>query len=331
MAADERNSREECEVIAAELQHRTTRRARLLLGQVLARLTGLKEQLQTPGQAPAQRDRQPTQSGHSGSGGGADASAEGMRRRFIEICMKHRHLGIPGVVFAEPHAPFVPPTWNGILVLAIAQNLSGTPKNVEHRQSTSDASPEAKVLRLGTGGKVQVGPWDDGALKLAVEAALSERAGETAVSNAILWSESEDPSKVPGPPLQRASVKVWAEMLPLLRPRVILTAGRAAFDVVRALAKLQGEPWLHVPLRFPGWRFGPRKLPFERARLLSKYPEVERAIQQHPDWLGVDPLRTIVFGCHAVEEAQGRCPDPPKQSKLSFPPLRLGRLGWAER
>ena len=46
-------------------------------------------------------------------------------------------------------------------------------------------------LMKKAGDGIGVSPWDDGSLKLAIEAALDVSEEETAVSNAVLWSQRD--------------------------------------------------------------------------------------------------------------------------------------------
>ena len=52
---------------------------------------------------------------------------------------------------------------------------------------------------------IGVQPWDDGSLKLAVEAALDLRVDETAVSNAVLWSITTEDGENANPTLELAT------------------------------------------------------------------------------------------------------------------------------
>src|SRR5258707_753290 len=52
--------------------------------------------------------------------------------------------GVP-VVIDEPYAPYIPPRWNGRLVVAEAQNLAG---DTEYVRRLKAATPEDRISRL---------------------------------------------------------------------------------------------------------------------------------------------------------------------------------------
>src|SRR3989442_14810132 len=109
-----------------------------------------------------------------------------LSKRLIRICQRHVLDSNSLVVVPEPYIPLIPEPWNGTLVLAEAQNLAG--KNGNYPIGLKAASSEARIRRLGRNGQVGVGPWDNGSLKLAVEAALQLRTAECAILNGIPWS-----------------------------------------------------------------------------------------------------------------------------------------------
>lgn len=78
------------------------------------------------------------------------------------------------VVFKEPYAPYIPPGWNGHLIVAEAQNLAG---NTDYIRQLNAASADEKMRRLywDAPGSLGIGPWDDGTLKLAAAAAWPDR------------------------------------------------------------------------------------------------------------------------------------------------------------
>jgi hypothetical protein len=134
----------------------------------------------------------------------------------------------------EPYIPFIPEHWNGVLILAEAQNHG---KAVKLRDGTlfldwlMSLSSIKRMQRLYHNpdypklGNIGIQPWDDGTLKIAVEAALNINADETAVSNACLWS-------APSEELKECSVRVWTDMLKILKPKKIVTAGSIANEII---------------------------------------------------------------------------------------------------
>ena len=103
----------------------------------------------------------------------------------IQVCQKHTLPEEVDVVIREPYLPYVPENWNGLLVLAEAQNLSKT--NEEYVSELRGMSSDDLYFRLSDPADLGIMPWDDGSLKLAVEAAFSKsdspvKAAEVAAS-----------------------------------------------------------------------------------------------------------------------------------------------------
>lgn len=232
------------------------------------------------------------------------------RSRMLDVCRKHVREDL-GSVFPEPYIPYLPATWNGLLVLAEAQNLSASNRGyVDELRARRAAHPEALLTRLGGEEGVGVGPWDDGVLKLAVEAALGVDAAQTAVSNAVPWSRLETPSRNIGPDkdVEAFAVEFWKELLPIIAPSEIVTAGKVAKLVIRrALPKSQRgrQVWWRLP--------SPNMLSrvsgmFDRSDLLSRYPEVAEVLVRQPDW--GPRLNDVFYACHAVS-LNRRAPEAP--------------------
>ena len=154
------------------------------------------------------------------------------RSELIEIC--HRHLvplTIPAIV-REPYIPFVPETWNGVLVLGEAQHLGK--KNLNYRMRLLDADQLTRLTRLRLeNGALGISPWDDGTLRFAVEAALGLLAEECAVSNAVPWSQvnENDDNANPSRELIKLAARFWEEMLPALAPARVIACGGIARSV----------------------------------------------------------------------------------------------------
>lgn len=206
---------------------------------------------------------------------------------LLDVC-DHHMLASEKVVVPEPYIPYVPPNgWNGILVLAEAQNLSSSKtrpyrESLEALHKAGDRQslynrlngdlPERSGLR-GIG----VGPWDDGTIKLAVAAIGGVQAvHQTAVSNAILWSTGDSAvSERIASGTKVRSVAFWRDLLSTLRPSQIWTFGATARMVMKRSVVEPGQL-----LAFPGPFL--RRLrtgyAFDIDRLLSAFPEVARAL-----------------------------------------------------
>lgn len=174
-------------------------------------------------------------------------------QQLVEVCLRHI-LPPPDepVVVPEPYIPYIPQSWNGALVLAEAQNLAD--RWGAYREVLLGWSPEERMARLGRrDGLLDVHPWDDGWLPMAIFVGFRLKPEETAVSNAILWSQTAKGTAEnarPSRALRRKSAEVWAELLGTLRPDHVVTSGTYAHEVLRSAG------WLgrHTALVFPGSR-----------------------------------------------------------------------------
>lgn len=224
---------------------------------------------------------------------------------LVEICRRHI-LRYPFVArFPEPYIPYIPRKWNRILVLAEAQNLGKRSPDVAWLES---ATPEERIRRLGRDGRIAIQPWDDGSLKLAVEAALSVRAAETAVSNGVLWSlvDDKDNNKNPTPDLIRKSTALWVELFSVMKPKSIISAGAIARRIVANALKQGHHKANYVAWPLPSPRvFSPVSNASNRAELLRRFPEVASVVQIRQEWIRERAPSKILFACLAVAAVNG--------------------------
>lgn len=217
----------------------------------------------------------------------------GMKKRLAAICARHL---LPDATVREAYIPFIPPRWNGVLVLAEAQNHGM--KSAEYLAWLRGLSPAERVNRLYRSHKeIGIRPWDDGSLKLAVEAALGKNAEETAVSNACLWSQVRTSGKNlnPSKAVERHSSLVWKGIFEVLAPRQVVTAGNVAKRVVEK-AGVKPLAW-----RLPAPNLSRMAGLFEESDLLRRYPEVVRVMKARPQWFESGYRRNkVFFMCHAV-------------------------------
>ena len=77
---------------------------------------------------------------------------------LVRICLEAALEPRPDLVLSEPYVPYVPADWNGILVLAEAQNLSRG--NQEYAARLRGLPPRERVLRLvqERGAGIGIGP-----------------------------------------------------------------------------------------------------------------------------------------------------------------------------
>ncbi len=239
---------------------------------------------------------------HAGPRGGEPVN---LTARLLNVLRRQRGFKNSHTVISQPYLPFVPPKWNRVLVLAEAQNVSDAHR--AYRETLLRWSASERLTRLGRrAGSLDVRPWDTGWLPLAVFL-LGEDPDRTAVSNAVLWSQitDEGANRTPSPALQVASAGCWREMLPLLRLRHLITAGKVALSVMTR-AGYRGR-W--TVLVFPG----PMNLSpwlarydhaFGRDRWLTAYPEVTKAHAEHPAWFAGSLRHKMLFACSVVSEGE---------------------------
>ena len=224
-----------------------------------------------------------------------------IEKNLLACCRKHI---LKDVVISEPYIPYIPNDWNGVLVLAESQNLSSS--HSDYVDYLNSLIPDKRMCRLGMyDDEIGVWPWDDGALKLAVEAAFSIKAEETAVSNAVLWSKRTDSeaNDNPNASMKDASVTLWTEMLDILKPKLklVVCSGNVADEVIER-TNWDGCKTKKRKLRLPSTQAMSRVSGmFEEDDLLMRYPEVKKVLDAHPKWgEGNYKRNKIFFACHAV-------------------------------
>jgi len=222
-----------------------------------------------------------------------------MTDKLIKICEKYILPASALAVVKEPYIPFLPKYWNGVLILAESQDLSK--KNASYVEWLNGLSASDRIKRLNLrNDSVGIQPWDDGTLKLAVEAALKIKASEVAVSNAVLWSQrvANDKNDNPDEKLQDLSSEIWKELLPILNPTLLVCCGKIAKGVIDST----GWTGKILNLRLPSQNAMSRVVGmFDEENMLSRYPEVNAVALKHPDWVGnTYRLNKISFACHAV-------------------------------
>ena len=113
--------------------------------------------------------------------------------RLIEICSLYQLPSYHDVIIREAYIPYIPLNWNGCLVLGESQNLSTTyGKYVEELRGMTK---QEKLTRLRGTNDLGIMPWDNGALKIAIKSAFNIDPASTAVSNAVLWSQTYNKTK----------------------------------------------------------------------------------------------------------------------------------------
>lgn len=230
---------------------------------------------------------------------------QAMLEALLAVC---RRYNAPDSIIRESYISYVPRDWNHILVLAESQNLN----HDEYVQYLNSLTRMEKMRRLYLKqDEVGVRPWDDGHLKLAVEAAFGKVAAKTAVSNAVPWSQRKAAGKNANPDndLQRLSSALWREMLGILQPKLVICSGKVAENVIKRTG-LSDDKIKKLQLPSPT-QLNRVSGMFDEDDLLIRYPEVKRVLDKHPEW-GEKPYRKnkIFFACHAVSRHKGNTTNP---------------------
>lgn len=226
---------------------------------------------------------------------------ESRKDELIRICLEFPAIQDLEVVISQPYIPWVPDNWNGLLVLAEAQNLSKT--NQGYVDQLRKMSAEEQVCRLCDPNNLGIEPWDDSSLKLAVEAALSESWNQTAVSNAVLWSQitATSANQTPSDELIVLSTRLWPQLLDVLQPKLVVSAGKIANGVVDVAKKRSSCSFEHIKLRLPSPNAMSRTSGmFKQADLLRRFPEVANVVSKYPKWVEKHALNKVFYACHAV-------------------------------
>lgn len=221
-----------------------------------------------------------------------------MHEALHRICERHILPESLGAVFAETYYPHLPEKWNGILVLAEAQNLADS-KSAYVRYLAA-LSPDDRIRRLNLGDGQGVMPWRDGSLPLGLAALLPDEPMEAyAVSNAVPWSLQEAPGRNANPNkalIEKARL-FWTEIFPELKPQLVVASGAIARDVV---ATTFDGPVLHIRLPSPNAMARVASL-FDPDDLLRRYPEVAQALDRLPWIKELSYLHNkIFFACHVL-------------------------------
>jgi hypothetical protein len=228
-----------------------------------------------------------------------------LEERIIEILKKFRIRNLldedhPTIVFPEPYLPYIPKNWNGILVLAEAQNLALRSQSYIDRLQLM--SIEDQINRLIDPDDLGVEPWDNGHIKLAVKALYPKiDIYEVGIGNAVPWSARENRRNVnPTNEMLKYSIRYWDvlfdkwELLKDLK-QIIVCGAKARYVIRNSINNADLE------LRLPSPNAIGRVCGmFEKKDLLNRYPEVlnaMKALSIQEEELG---LSQVFFACHAV-------------------------------
>lgn len=229
-----------------------------------------------------------------------------LRQKLVKECLNYgAYQGTTEVVVDIPYIPYIPENWNGILVVAEAQNLNiGDYANCSDVQKICRLYPDydgSKSYAIeGPFPKMDVKPWEDGSIPLALKAALGLNPYEIAVCNACLWSRRVgNRNKNPNNEMLVRSKDLWEDMWTDLDSYVtkVVCCGTKAlsvFDFAGEKLKELRHPSPNAMSRISGM--------FKIDDLLNRYPEVETAYQElrTDDILETCKQNKVFFACHAV-------------------------------
>jgi len=218
------------------------------------------------------------------------------RKALIDICQRSCADKSLKTTVPEPYIPYVPTRWNGVIVLAEAQNHSG-----DYLADLKKMSARRRFTRLGALSGVGVQPWDDGCLKAATAVVLGLNPENTAVSNGVLWSQlnSRGVNVNPGPDLIKKSGQLWTAMLEVLKPKCVVSAGRVSERVIKIAAKKCNTKFEHIVWPLPSPRvLRPLYGYLDENKVARRFPEIAKAKPRINCW--VDKPKRKMAVCYVA-------------------------------
>ena len=223
-----------------------------------------------------------------------------LRKKLIEICQSYgAYKGSTKVVVDTPYIPYIPDNWNGVLVLAEAQNLNiGDYREFTELQKICRLYPDQDCSKkyddLYPYSRLQIQPWQDGSIPLGLKAALDLDPYQTAVCNACFWSLRENGKNMnPNEEMQRQSRVLWREMWKELNCDIkrVICCG----SIAKSIFNFTERDCLRLP--------SPNALSrvsgmFTEEDLFKRYPEVKEVFANFKD--SAYRHNKIFYACHAV-------------------------------
>ena len=175
------------------------------------------------------------------------------------------------------------------------------------------------MQRLGKyQGELSIGPWDDGTIKLALQAIfegadLSLKLEDVAVSNAVPWTRKSKSSKNLNPDrqMQDKAADFWNKIFfDVWRPdiKVLVVLGNVAERVMRKAGILEkyAKNWLKLRLPSPN-AINRVSGMFCCDNLKARFPEVQKALHiLNMDERIEQYKMKVFFACHAVSLGTGK-------------------------
>lgn len=230
---------------------------------------------------------------------------EELKKALLNVCKNHCYQNAENVIVPEPYLPYVPENWNKILVLAESQS-SAYPQYWERvkKESTLERMQRLGKYREGVG----IGPWDDGTIKLALQAIfeganLNLKLEDVAVSNAVPWTRKSDDNRKnlrPDEQMEAKAAEFWKEFFHVWQPdvKVLVVLGNVAEGVMKQARILEKYRVLKLRLPSPNAINRVRGM-FDCVDLKIRFPEVERALNT----IEINEKQykmKVFFACHAV-------------------------------
>ena len=223
-------------------------------------------------------------------------------KEYISICREFSDNAPAEVIIQEPYLPYIPEKWNGVLVLAEAQNLSKKADQYINKLKNSTSEDRIKRLYLHDDG-LGIQPWDDGTLKLALKAMVRDiDIREVAVSNSVPWScvNEKRNNKNPTSEMTQKANEFWKALFDLWNPdiKLIVVLGNIADQVIKGTTRAEV-----FRLRLPSPNYIQRiSGMFSDKDLLARHPEVGEAKEYlEKEYPKIMPKPWQVFyACHAV-------------------------------
>ena len=249
---------------------------------------------------------------------------EDQEKALLEVCRKYTSDAPENVIFPEPYLPYQPENWNGILVLAESQVIRD--KEEDYAKWLQKLTPEQRMTRLrrkdpippypDKRDKIGIGPWDDGTIKLALQAIfkgakLGLELENVAISNAVPWTRKSGGKNLnPGEEMQVKAAKFWEEIVAVWKPdiKALVVLGNVAERVMRKAGVLEKykKNWLKLRLPSPN-AINRVSGMFETDDLNARFPEVRGALNTLEMGENVQQYKMkVFFACHAVSLGVGK-------------------------
>lgn len=245
---------------------------------------------------------------------------EDQEKALLEVCKKYTSEAPENVLFNEPYLPYVPEDWNGILVLAESQMIRNEKDKYAQWLQELKSKPEYVMTRLGRKeprppyedgpDKIGVGPWDDGTIKLALQAIfigakLKLRLEDVAVSNAVVWTRKGNGKNLnPDKQMEAKAAEFWKQVFDIWNPdiKALILLGNVAKRVMTNARITEKYSNNLLKLRLPSPNAINRVSGmFGCDDLKKRFPEVQQALDALKMSEDVEQYKMkVFFACHAV-------------------------------